>query len=336
MGYDKTNHFTTRDVDGYGDCPIKIITSGRGPGKSFGMKRKIIANKGKSLWLFRDAEDLRSSLRTWLDDLTLKKDDRTGIVYDKSEFELNQGNGAGELWMNGELKVYFRCISYVGHIKHETFPLDLNICVWDEFVPLVKRKMAGIDSEAEALMDILRTVDHDITKPREARLKVYLFGNPRDFTHEIFRYFRIDATLGYGIRRTMPGVVWEFLEPPKAFKDDPFAMMTDSVNSNLESWKDAAHFVGEIPKGSVPKYTIRYGKIFFGLYRDTQHNSWIKIVPEHLEGVYHYGSDDKLRKDEISIERTGMKKYWLDGHQGGMIHYESLNAKSAFLEMVGL
>jgi len=335
MGYDKTGHFTTRDVDGYSDCPIKLITSGRGPGKSFGMKRKIIASPNRAVWLFRDSEDLQSSLRTWLDDLTMKTDDRTGLKYAPERFEIDSARGSGELRMDGDVKVYFRCISYVGHIKHETFPLDVDTVVWDEFVPLVKRKMAGVDSEAQALMDILKTIDHDIVNPRKSKLRVYLFANPRDFTNDIFRFFRVDATLGFGVRRTMPGVVWEFLEAPPQ-KEDPFSGLADSVNANLESWKDASHFVGEMPKGSVPKYSVRNGSEYFGLYRDQQRRCWVKAIDAHLPGVFHYGSDDNLRRDEISIERTGMRKYWLDGHQSGLMRYQSLNVKTAFLEMVGL
>ena len=335
MGYDKTGHFSTRDVDGYFDCPIKIVTSGRGPGKSFGMKRKLIEQKGTAVWLFRDSQDLRTSLRTWLDDLTLKVDVRTGIVYDVERFKLDMSEGAAELWFDDELKIYFRCLSYVGHIKHETFPLDCQTLVYDEFVPLNNRKLGGIDSESAALMDILKTIDHDILNPR-AKMKVYIFGNPRNFTHEFFRFFRIDATLGYGIRRTINGVVWEFLPPIEHEESHPLEQMEDSVNANLESWKDASHFVGSVPKGAVVKFTIRDGRKWFEMRRDSQHQIWVCEGHGHLDGCLSYGSADGLREDEISIERTGMRKLWLDAHQMGRLRYESLNVKSAFVETLGL
>ena len=290
MGVDDTGYYSLREILGY-NCKVNIVLSDRGRGKQ----------EGEFMCLYRNVSDVDSAVGTWLDTLY-----ENG--YHPEQFEWNRGKGSYELLYNGAVKGYFRALSQVNHIKQEKFPDTLNWIWMDEFIPLVYKKLAGVDSEGDAIRAIMKTVEHDTAHSRESKglkpLRVLMYANPFTWNNPILSYFRV-RPFGYGIRRIGPDIVCEMLAPYEA----------------ENKWKDM------IPEGSI---RIKTG--YYGIYhKESNRRLYVKEMDGHLDVGYRYGSLDGLQEQELCLDKLPFLKRLQQMSYSGNVWYYDINTKFDWL-----
>lgn len=336
MGIGPDGYYTLRDILGY-NAKYNFVLSDRGRGKSYGTKLFLMRQEGQFMCLYRTEPDRDSAIGSWLDTLYEQG-------YSPEEFEWEKGKkGVMNLLFRGQVKGYFRCLSHVNHVKQEKFPDTLDWVWMDEFIPLVYKKLAGVQSEGDAIRAIVKTIDHDTAHPRESKglrpVRVLLFANPFTWNNPILSYFKIRPHVG--IRRVGPDIVCEMLDP---FEVETSGKMTidqflgDEVNRN-QGWEDEGTFVSdEWPKRLKPLMTIRFDKEYFAFYvrEGGSRNLWVKKVNDHLAGTLlndmAYGTIKGLREDESCIEGSvvyaGLKR---SAFKGRLI-FKDINCKFDLLE----
>lgn len=335
MGYDKsTGYYTLRDVLGYGRKYNLVLSPERGIGKTYGYKHWIMESKDLFMCVYRTCPDMEHAKNTWTDDLTLKGP--PDARYDSELFVWKGDKKAGYvLWYDDEPKVYFRALSEVNAIKHETFPDELAWVIWDEFIPLKWTKIPGIDSEGEAFEVICTTIDHDGVTDRRAKgckpLRAVLFCNPFTFDNPVLSYFGVNGLLGYGIWKSKKAnVVWEYLEPGHARERGDVS----DVNRRNAAKEQAAFIEGK-PKGSEPFMVVRLFDRSFVFWRSRGITGlyWVTSGSANAERVY--GTMDGLKEHETCIEsQTVLLKGLQSYARRGLLRYEDMNVKFDYLNRV--
>lgn len=336
MGLNEDGYYTLREILGY-NCQYNFVLSDRGRGKSYGTKLFLMRQEGTFMCLYRNVSDVDSAVGTWLDTLY-----ENG--YEPEEFEWVMKKGSCELLYHGLVKGYFRALTQVNHIKQEKFPDDLNWVWMDEFIPLVYKKLPGVESEGDAIRAIVKTIDHDTAHPRESRglkpLRVLLYANPFTWNNPILGYFRV-IPRGYGIWKVGPGIACEMLEPYAEVREgkqtiDDF--LGDEVNKNQKWLEQDAYVLEKWPKGAVIYMSVRIGRNYYGFYRKEGSKKWyVRQNEEHVHymrdcgigrrDTYIYGTLDNMGEDEWSFENTGMFKSVKSMTYNGQIWYKDINTK---------
>lgn len=330
MGLDADGYYSLREILGYG-AKMNIVLSDRGRGKSYGTKLFLMKQDGCFMCLYRTEPDMFSAMESWLDTLY-----ENG--YSPEEFEWERGKKVVNLIWRGQVKGYFRCISHVNHVKQEKFPDDLNWIWLDEFIPLVYKKLAGVESEGDAIRAIMKTVEHDTVRSRQEKglkpLRVLMYANPFTWNNPILSYFKV-VPRGYGIWRVGPDIVCELLEPYEKEKKGKMTMdefLGDEVNRN-QGWKDENAFVVQRwPKGVEPKSSIRIGDRYYGMYYDSNtRRSYIKKIKGHIDVGIVYGSLDGLQEVEQCLDKSEMLGRLKTWSYGTKFWYSDINCKFDWL-----
>lgn len=333
MGIDNDGYYTFRDVLGYG-AKWNFVLGDRGRGKSYGAKKMLLGAEGKFMCLYRNIADLELAVADWLDPMY-----NEGYEPEQFEWEKQGRAGGVNLLMNGTVKGYFRSVSQVNHIKQEHFPDDLNWIFFDEFIPMVYRKLGGTGmNEGECVRIIYKTIDHDTAHSRESKglkpLRVLLVANPFTWDNPILSYFHV-LPKKVGIFRVGPDIVCEMLEPYVAAKTgkqtiDDF--LGDEVNKT-QGWMDENSFVETFPKGLVPFESHRYGDNYYGFYRSKQGGAkvYCRSVSRHLNVLRNYGTLDGLKEGELSVDSKHRGKCrrqtLLEYVMLGGVYFENMNTK---------
>lgn len=332
MGFGKDGYYTLRDILGY-NCRYNFVLSERGIGKSYGTKIFLMKQDGRFMCLYRQQPDMTMAKGTWLDTLYEQG-------YPPEAFEWEGSDKAGwQLKYNGEIKGYFRCLTAVNHIKQEKFPDDLNWIWMDEFIPLVYKKLGGVNSEGDAIRAIVKTVDHDTRHSRESRglkpLRVLMFANPFTWDNPILGYFRIVPM--YGIHRVGPDIVCEHVEPGDSEKSGKATIddfLGDEVNKN-RGWMDQCSFIAtKWKKGMRPWMSMRFGNDYFMLYREEGSKKvFVESATKHDErqGVIRMGTLEGIREDEEVYEYWKYKDVFMNMTYKGQVWYKDINCKFAFV-----
>lgn len=336
MGLDRNGYYSLRGILGYG-ARYNIVLSDRGRGKSYSAKLFLMAQEGTSMCLFRDVVDLKHAVSDWLEPLL-----ENGYSAEDFEWRGDKVHNLITLYWQGAPKIWFRCLTQVNHIKQEIFP-DSMCWVWlDEFIPLKKVKLRGVESEGDALRTIVKTIEHDSVRSRADKglkpVRVLMFGNPFTWDSELLRYFRVNPFLGYGIHRLGPGVVYEML-PPLDGDSDAESWLGDDIHRN-QGWCEQKSFVRPIPKGAKPFYSIRIGTEYFTVY-GFEGNEWVKRTKGHCNVVktsvfgkdrdMRFGTLDGLREDEMCLDRHPFGKRLQELRFKGWWYYPDMNTKFGWL-----
>ena len=330
MGLDENGYYTLRDILGY-NGKVNFVLSDRGRGKSYGTKLFLMKQEGTFMCLYRNSSDVDSAIGSWLDTLF-----ENG--YKPEQFEWQRNKGSAELLYNGSVKGYFRAVTQVNHIKQEKFPDDLNWLWFDEFIPLVYKKLAGVESEGDAIRTIMKTIEHDTTHSRESKglkpLRVLLYANPFTWNNPILSYFKVRPN-GYGIWRVGPGIVCEMLEPFDDKKEGKMTMdefLGDEVNKN-QRWLEQDTFVlDKWPKGLKGVISVRIGRMYYGIYEKEENRKWyVKENDCHINGVTCYGTLKEMSEDEICLDRSMMLDRFKKVTYAGNIWFKDINTKFDWL-----
>lgn len=324
VGLDENGYYNLRDILGY-NAKVNIVMSDRGRGKSYGTKLFLMKQDGCFMCLYRNTGDIDNAVGSWLDTLY-----ENGYV--PEDFEWKKSRSTCELYYHGQIKAYFRALTQVNHIKQEKFPDDLNWVWMDEFIPLVYKKLAGVQSEGDAIRTIMKTIDHDSAHPRESKglkpLRVLLYANPFTWDNPILSYFKV-IPKGYGIWRVGPDIVCEMLPPidkkegGKQTMDD---FLGDEVHRN-QAWADQSSFVMPIPKGAEPVYSIRLDKDYFTLYRSQSSTlGYIRQTNGHSNARSKLGTLNGLCEDERIIT-TQFRDYLESWTRSSALRYDTINTK---------
>lgn len=330
MGLDENGYYTLRDILGY-NCKVNFVLSDRGRGKSYGTKLFLMKQEGTFMCLYRNSSDVDSATGSWLDTLF-----ENG--YKPEQFEWQRSKGSAELLYNGSVKGYFRAVTQVNHIKQEKFPDDLNWLWFDEFIPLVYKKLPGVESEGDAIRTIMKTIEHDTAHSRESKglkpLRVLLYANPFTWNNPILSYFKVRPR-GYGIWRVGPGIACEMLEPYDEKREGKMTMdefLGDEVNKN-QKWLEQDTFVLEKwPKGLKGTISVRIGRTYYGVYEREDNRKWyVKENTEHLNCVWKYGTLKEMSEDEICLEKSKMLDRFKMVTYAGNIWFCDINTKFDWL-----
>lgn len=325
MGIGEDGYYSLRDILGYG-CKYNIVLSDRGRGKSYGTKLFLMKQEGTFMCVYRQKPDMSSAIGSWIDPLVEQG-------YNAAAFEWEGSDEEGwQLLFNGTVKGYFRYLTAVNRIKQEMFPDNLNWVWWDEFIPLVYKKLGGVTSEGDALRTILKTIEHDTTHTRTEKglkpLRVLMYANPFTWDNPLLSYFHINGLLGPGIHRAGPGVAWELLAPHEGDSQDAEAFLGDEVYKNM-GFMDEAGFVEDIPKGARVMYQVRIEKNTYWIVRKDK--LYIKRAPKILKGERCYGTLKGRQDYELSWEDTGIRIWMQKCAQAGTLRYADINVKFDFL-----
>lgn len=343
MGYDKrTGHYSLREILGYSDCKYYAVLSERGPGKSWDAKHFLIRQPGQFMCLYRQRPDMVMAQKDWVDPLIQGDSKHPPMAAERFTWEGNAESGF-ELLLDGQHKASFRYLTQVNHIKQEVFPDDMDWVWLDEFIPLVYKKLPGLESEGDAIRTIVKTIEHDTVNSREDRglrpVRVLMFANPFTWDNPILSYFHIDGLLGPGIHRAGPGVVWELLEPlerkGKPTVDD---FLGDEVNRNMGFVKQNA-FVGTLPKGSRLTMSLRIGRSYYSIYTTADgFRYWIRRSDGHKEAksiyskrIERWGTLDGLQEDEDCFDDSVHPERMRRLLYRGSIWFDDINVKFDFL-----
>ena len=347
MGLKESGYYTLRDILGY-NAKYNFVLSDRGRGKSWDAKHFIIRQEGKFVCLYRTQPDMASAMLDWIDPLVDGDDEHDPIPATSFEWMGNDKDG-WTLNYEGQPKGYFRYLTQVNHIKQEVFPDDVNWMWLDEFIPLVYKKLPGMDSEGDAIRTIVKTIEHDTVRTRQEKglkpLRVIAFANPFTWNNPILSYFKI-VPRGYGIWRVGPDIVCENLPPFEREKKDRKMtvdeFLGDEVNKN-QGYRDEMAYVGDMPKGAIPVESIRLGTKFFTLYKSDNKRVYVKQKGEHtlVSKEYSgyvmnrvYGTLEGLQENEVCIDGTKHLEVLKSMAYRGMIYYENINTKFDFLNSI--
>lgn len=257
-------------------------------------------------------------MNDWIDPLIQGDDEHEALPPTSFEWKGSDDDG-WTLYFEGAPKGYFRYLTQVNHIKQEVFPDDLNWVWFDEFIPLVWKKLPGVVSEGDALRAIVKTIEHDTVHTREEKglkpVRVLLFANPFTWNNPVLSYFKILPK--YGINRVGPDIVCELLPPyeeeKKSTKMTVDEFLGDEVNRN-QGFINQDAYVGTVPKNATPYESIRLGQAYFTLYKKDR-RLYVKRKTEHTDiqkinqftgksRMNWYGSLDGLQETEVCIEGT--------------------------------
>ena len=315
---DKNGYYSLRDIMGYSDCKYLIVLSDRGRGKTWAAMWFFLNQPGKTMCLTRQKPDMKHQMSSFLD--TYAEGDEEHEAIDLARFNwLGSDETGWELEFDGETKFYFRTLSQVNAIKQEKFPKDLDWVWFDEFIPLVYKKLPGVPSEGDALRAIMKTIDHDSVRSRKERglrpLRCLMYANPFTWDNTLLRYFKIQPR--EGIFRVGPEIVCEMLAPAEDKESHRVTtaeeFLGDEVHKN-QGWMKQTSFVEPVKKGSVPYWSIRIKDLYFLIYRHQDGNFYVSQRKSHLEfkrtaghGMYYatkLGTRQGLMKDETVLEDT--------------------------------
>ena len=338
MGVNEDGYYSLREILGY-NCKYNLVLSDRGRGKSYGTKLFLMEQEGTAMCLFRTTADLSSAMLDWIDPLVEQG-------YDAEQFSWDGSDKEGYcLLFNGIKKIWFRAITMVNHIKQEKFPDDMNWVWLDEFIPLVYKKLPGVQSEGDAIRTIVKTIEHDTVHSREEKglkpLRVLMYANPFTWNNPLLSYFKIDPRKGYGVHRAGPGVAYEILAPVEVKRKGKMTVdefLGEEVNRN-QGWMDEDAFVMDLPKGAVPILSVRIGTRYYTQYR-SGNNVWLVEKPCHTDVrkqttrrsiLMWFGTLDGLQEDEICIDRLSRGKLFKEETTRGLYRYDSVNTKFDWL-----
>lgn len=332
MGLNKDGYYSLREILGY-NAKVNVVLSDRGRGKSYGTKLFLMEQTGEFMCLYRTGPDMSTAIGTWLDTLY-----ENG--YQPEQFEWDGDDKSGySLLYNGAVKGYFRALSQVNHIKQEKFPDTLNWLWLDEFIPLVYKKLPGVNSEGDAIRAIMKTIEHDTIRSREEKglkpLRVLMYANPFTWNNPILSYFRI-VPKGYGIWRVGPDIVCEMLAPydgPKKNKKmtmDEF--LGDEVNKN-QGWNEQNAFVVETwGKNMIPEGSVRFGDNYYTIYKkDSNRRYYIRKTERHCNAGYCYGTLAGLQERELCIDKVPFLQTLRKMSYAGNVWYYDINCKFDWL-----
>lgn len=334
MTFGKDGYYTLRGILGY-NCKYNIVLSERGIGKSYGTKLFLINQEGTFMCLYRQQPDMALAMQDWCDPLIEQG-------YDPEQFEWEGNDKSGwVLKMNGVPKGWFRCLTQVNHIKQEKFPDDMNWIWFDEFIPLVYKKLAGVQSEGDALRTIVKTVEHDTIHSREEKglkpLRVLMFANPFTWNNPLLGYFKIIPQ--YGIHRVGPDIVCELVEPLETKKTGKMTVdefLGDEVNKN-QAWKEQNSFVlDEWPKGCEPYISMRLEDMYFAIYKKGN-KAYVRQVNGHKwdKGMVRLmGTLDGLKENEECVEFWKQLDTFRSMCYRGKVWFENVNCKFNFMNKI--
>lgn len=328
MTFDDSGYYTLRGILGW-NCKYNIVLSERGIGKSYGTKLFLMKQEGTFMCLYRQKTDMSLAMQDWCEPLL-----ENGYDIEQFEWEGNDNDG-WVLKYNGKSKGWFRYLTQVNHIKQEKFPDDMNWLWFDEFIPLVYKKLAGVTSEGDALRAIVKTIEHDTIHSRSEKglkpLRVLMFANPFTWNNPLLGYFKVKPC--YGIHKVGPEIVCELVEPivkERSGKMTADEFLGDEVNRN-QGWMEQRAFVFDVfPKECIPMYSFRLEDMYFHVYKK-MNKAYIKRADCHLTTVEMFGTLSGLKEDEECIE------YWklLDAFKGmcyrGKVWFDSMNTKFEFM-----
>lgn len=335
---EKTGYYSLRSIWGY-NATYNFILSGRGIGKTFGIKKFLVEQDNEFVCLYRDEYDMLKSLETWVDSLVM-------AGYDREEFTWDGDKHATYLFHNGTRIGWFLTLTEVNHIKQMQFPED-NVtkhCVgtvfFDEFIPLVKKKLRGVSDEAEAIRAICKTIDHDTEHPRTERgfpkLRVILCANPFTWDNQILSGFKV-IPKGFGITKICPEIVVEVIEAKTKKKCgfDVEEFLGDEVHRNMGFMEQTA-FVKKLPKYATPYMSIRIGDHYYTAYKTGVNMIHVKSANghKHIQGKFRemkYGSLDGLKEDEYCLNGTQLVKAYKNQLYAGKLMFNDINTKFRFM-----
>lgn len=338
MGVNKDGYYSLREILGH-NCKYNIVLSDRGRGKSYGTKLFLMEQAGTAMCLYRTTADLASAMLDWIDPLL-----ENG--YNAEQFEWNGSDKEGYILLyNGSPKIWFRAITMVNHIKQEKFPDDMNWVWLDEFIPLVYKKLPGVNSEGDAIRTIVKTIEHDTVHSREEKglkpLRVLMYANPFTWNNPLLSYFKIDPRKGFGVHKAGPGVAYEILAPVEVKRKGKMTVdefLGEEVNRN-QGWMNEDAFVSDVPRGAIPEMSIRIGTAYYTIYKKDR-NAWISERPCHTDirragrgrsVLIWFGTLDGLQEEEVCLDRAPLGKRLKEETARGVYRFDTVNTKFDWL-----
>lgn len=334
MGLDKNGYYSLRDILGY-NAKYNLVLSDRGRGKTVEGKRHLMQSEGTSMCLYRQQPDMASARTNWADTLVSLLDQ-----YKMEDFGWDGSDKEGwYLTYQGEPKVWFRYLTQVNHIKQEVFPDDMNWVWMDEFIPMAYRKLAGVNSEGDAIRTVMKTIEHDTVHTREEKglkpLRFIGFANPFTWNNPLLGYFGVLPVPG--IHRVNSETVCELIPPAEGSAN------TDEIDRNM-GWMNESSFVAPVPKNAVPFESMRIDKKFFVVY-EYQKQYYIKETNGHgniarsmyfngIPRIMRWGTLEGLTEDELCIENYDHLRIWKKLVYAGKIYYANLNTKFNFIRNI--
>lgn len=329
MTIDQNGYYSYNEILGY-NCTWNFILGDRGRGKSYGAKKLLLGSSGCFVCLYRSVADLEHAVSDWLTPMYNEG-------YDPNDFKwVTNGKSGCNLLYRDEPKGYFRALSQVNHIKQEWFPDSTNWLFFDEFIPMVYRKLGGVGmSEGECVRVIYKTIDHDSAHSRESRglkkLRVLMVANPFTWNNPILGYFHV-LPRKYGIYKIYDDIVCELLPPLDAPQKGIDAFLGDAVN-RTQGWMDEQAYLGTKPKGSHCIWSIRVDDRYYALYSPDRTSYYCEQKTRHV-GLRRLGSLNGLKpEEECSDSKNGerLRNLFFEKAVRGQILFKDINTKFNFL-----
>lgn len=288
--------------------------------------------EGQFLFLGRTQVDCGSAVRGFLGTLEKSNFDTSRVTFEKVKIEGDFGAFRYvQMNLDGVMKGLFMALANINAIKQLEFPDTLDWVWMDEFIPVKYTKLPGINNEAEALQDVMITIDHDAYHSREERglRKLRFIGtfNPKTWDNPIIQGFRL-LPKGYGFTRIHRDIILEMVKIPEGVLREESAeeWLNNGSARKCEDWLDQNALVEPLPKGAKPMCTLRM-KDTFTLYVNAGKLYWLK-TSKNLETKWTL--NDFPKEGEAYLPE-GTKKMFRRYIQRGLVRFPDMNVKFEFI-----
>ena len=168
---------------------LNIIIGGRGIGKTYGLKTRLIKRFLKTgrkfAYIRRYDSDLDASVGSSINE---KFFEQVYKEFPEAEYKISKHKKVRSLFINGQVCGYALPLSSADSLKSSTYE-DVDIIVYDEFMLKEGSSQHYLKNEPEIILDLIETIG------RMRDIKIFCLGNAISSTCPLMTYF--DLTLPY-------------------------------------------------------------------------------------------------------------------------------------------
>lgn len=329
---------------------FSMCVGGRGIGKSWGMKKKMIGDALKKshefIWLRRYKEEITDTKSTFFSDIS---HEFPGYVF---RVQGNEAQAALEPEVkenkNGEPVEqkpewftigYFVVLSKAQAKKGVSYPKVRFIC-FDEFI-IEKGLVRYLPDEVSLLMNFYNTVDRYRDKAR-----LVMLANGVTMTNPYFLEWRIQPDQGKEFISLLDGDVVCHLVPGGTFADQVkrtrFGRMMTAHNGDYASYAidnvilDANDsMIGKKTDKAVYRYTIETSLITYSVWRDPETNFfWIQEkLPKGGNIIYTTEKSKMSPEKRLMLRNHRLLQMLRSAYSGAHIQFDTPRTREAFLEI---
>lgn len=313
---------------------INIVIGPRGYGKSYGLKKKCIAD-------FIKKEKQFIYLRRYQAELDLVKETHFDDIIEQNEFDgkIEYKKKEKAYTYNGEICGYPMALSRANHYKSASFP-RVSLIVFDEFIVDQSQGAHYLKSEVRKLLDFIET----IARMRED-IRVFLLGNSLSFFNPYTIFWNLKQPQQNQVTKTKDNLVLaqmvgddEFTARKKKTRFGQLVEGTAFAESAIENQfiLDNDIFVEEKPGNAKYVFTMEYMGASMGVWIDWETSTY--YLDTHTDPscglVYATTMEDHAPNTRLlKRSNAGLFGALITAFKRGNVRFDSRKTKSFMMDV---